>query len=132
MKLCSCTLVSRTLNLEMLMPCDPFSSPSVAGPKNANVTNHRKTFAVLCYSTTAAVSSLHASRLRKDLTPYHAALSQQYSVASFATLRILNCLHSPRLRCSSCNGVLFRFDLEACNLVTAIIVIPIIKYCRRL
>jgi hypothetical protein len=38
---------------------------------------------------------------------YHhrAALSQQYSVASCATLRVLSCLHSPVLRCSCCNIV---------------------------
>jgi hypothetical protein len=60
-------------------------------------------------------TSLHASRPRKD----RAALSPQYSVASFATLRVLSCLHSPGLRCSCCNVVQFFCDLEVCNLVTA-------------
>jgi hypothetical protein len=54
--------------------------------------------------------------------PYRAALSQQYSVASFATLQILNCLHSPGICSSCCNDVRFCCDLEACNLVTATIV----------
>jgi hypothetical protein len=36
--------------------------------------------------------------------PYREALSQQYSVASFATLRVLSCL---------------RCDLKACNAMTA-------------
>jgi hypothetical protein len=53
--------------------------------------------------------------------PYRAALSQQYSVASFATVRVLSCLHSPGLRCSFCNVEWFFCDLEACNLVTAAI-----------
>jgi hypothetical protein len=35
--------------------------------------------------------------------PYRAALSQQYSVASFGTVRVLSCLHSPGLRSSFCN-----------------------------
>jgi hypothetical protein len=50
--------------------------------------------------------------------PYPLALSQQDSVDSFATMRVLRCLHSPGLRCSCCNVVRFCCDLEACNLVT--------------
>jgi hypothetical protein len=42
-------------------------------------------------------------------------------VVSFATLRVLNSLHSPGIRCSCCNGVRFCCDLEACNLVMATI-----------
>jgi hypothetical protein len=53
---------------------------------------------------------------------YCALLSHQYSVTSFATLRVLSCLHSPGPRCSYCNVVRF-CDLEACNLWTAAIVI---------
>jgi hypothetical protein len=49
--------------------------------------------------------------------PYRAALSQQYSVASFATMQVLNCLRSPGLHCSCCNVVRFFHDLEACNSV---------------
>jgi hypothetical protein len=52
---------------------------------------------------------------------YRAAPSQQCSVASFATLRFLSCLHSPGLRCSCCNVVRFCCDLESGNLVTATI-----------
>jgi hypothetical protein len=51
--------------------------------------------------------------------PYCACLSQQYSGASFATVRVLSCLHSPGLRWSCCNGVLLCCGLKACNLVTA-------------
>jgi hypothetical protein len=66
-----------------------------------------------------AVTKLHASRPRKDLKKtYFAALSQQYSVASFATLLGLSCLHSSGLHCSCCNVVRFCCVLEACNLVT--------------
>lgn len=35
--------------------------------------------------------------------PYRVAVSQQYSVDRFATLRFLNCLHSRGLRCQRCN-----------------------------
>jgi hypothetical protein len=51
--------------------------------------------------------------------PYRAALSQQYSVASFATLRVASYFHSPGLRRSCCNVVRFRCALQACSLVTA-------------
>jgi hypothetical protein len=72
-----------------------------------------------------AVTKLHTSRPRKRYTPpppWRAALSQQYNVASFDTLRVLSCLHSPGLRCSCCNVAWLYCDLEACNLVTATIV----------
>jgi hypothetical protein len=52
-------------------------------------------------------------------TPYHAAVSQEHSVASFATLRALSCLHWPGLRCPCYNVVRFRRALEACSTVTA-------------
>jgi hypothetical protein len=55
------------------------------------------------------------------LRAYSAAQIRQYSVASFATLRLLNCLHSPVLRCSYCNVVRSYCDSEACNLVVVII-----------
>jgi hypothetical protein len=48
--------------------------------------------------------------------PNRAALNQQYRVVSFATLRVLSCLHSPGLRCSCYNVVRLLCDLEACNL----------------
>jgi hypothetical protein len=49
--------------------------------------------------TTVVVTKLRASRPRKNSPPPPrcAALSHQYSVASFATLRVLSCLHSPGL-----------------------------------
>jgi hypothetical protein len=53
--------------------------------------------------------------------PYRAALSHQNSIASFATLQVLSCLHSLGLRCSCCNVVRFCCDLEACNLVTTFV-----------
>jgi hypothetical protein len=71
-------------------------------------------------STIAAVTKLHASRPRKDFTP-RAALRHQYSVTSFATLRVLSCLHSPGFRCSCCKVVRYCCVLEACNLVTSTI-----------
>jgi hypothetical protein len=42
---------------------------------------------------------------------------------AFAMLRVLICFHSPELRCSCCDDVRFCCDLEACNLVTAAVVI---------
>jgi hypothetical protein len=66
--------------------------------------------------TIVAVTKVHASRPRKDFIispPHRAAISQQYSVASFVMLRVLSCLHSPGLRCSC--------DLEVWNFVTATI-----------
>jgi hypothetical protein len=77
-------------------------------------------------NTILAVTTLHASRPRKDFTsPYHAALSNQFSVATFATLRVLNCLHSPGLHCSCYNVVRYCCDLEACNLVMEKVVITV-------
>jgi hypothetical protein len=76
--------------------------------------------------TIVTVTKLHASRPRKYFTPpppYRAARSQHYRVASFATLRVLSCLHSPRFRCSCCNVVRFFCDLEACSLVTVTLVV---------
>jgi hypothetical protein len=67
---------------------------------------------------------MHASRSLKDFTnpppPYQAALSHQYSVASFATLRALICLHSPGLHCSCCNVVRYCCDLKALALAEPI------------
>jgi hypothetical protein len=56
---------------------------------------------------------------------YCAALSQQYSVASIAKLRVLSCLHSPEHHCSCCNVEQLCSVLEACNLVTTTIVVII-------
>jgi hypothetical protein len=49
-----------------------------------------------------AVTKLHASKPQNDFTPppfLASLLSQQYSVASFAALLVLSCLHSPAFRC---------------------------------
>jgi hypothetical protein len=43
---------------------------------------------------------------------YRAALSHQYSTASFATLWVLSCLHSPELRLSCCKVARFCCDIE--------------------
>jgi hypothetical protein len=61
-------------------------------------------------------------RLQPPHLPLRTVLSQQYSVVSFATLRVMSCLHSSGLRCWCCNVVRFCCDLEAWNLVTATIV----------
>jgi hypothetical protein len=61
--------------------------------------------------------------------PYHAALSQHCTVASFATLQVASCIHSLVLHCSCCNVVRLCCDLEARNLVTPTIVA---KGCRNL
>jgi hypothetical protein len=75
---------------------------------------------VLNNDAIVAVTKLHASKPWKDFYPLHrAARSQQYSVASFATLRVLSCLHSPGLRCLCYNVARFCCDHVACNLVTA-------------
>lgn len=53
------------------------------------------------------------------LPAYCAALSQHYSISSFARLRVLRCLYSPVFRCSCCSAVRFWRDLETWNLATA-------------
>jgi hypothetical protein len=88
-----------------------------------NAKEKREVISVMNACTVVAVTKLHASRSRKDFSaPYRAALSQQYSVASFSKVRVLSCLYSSGLRCSCYNGVRFCYDLQACNLVTATIV----------
>jgi hypothetical protein len=52
---------------------------------------------------------------------FRAFPSHQYSVASYATLRVLNSLHSPGPSRSCCNVVRLYCGLEACNLVTTVI-----------
>jgi hypothetical protein len=92
----------------------PFLTPS--RQQNQSVIRNTSTH------STVAVTKLHASRPRKNFTPLTARLlSQQYSVASFAALRVLSCLHSPGLRCSCCNVVRCCCDLQSFNLVTATI-----------
>jgi hypothetical protein len=71
-------------------------------------------FSVSLYSSRHQIAFFKATE--ELYHPYRAALCQPYSVASFATVRVLNCLHSPGLSCSCCNGVRFCCGLEACNL----------------
>jgi hypothetical protein len=60
--------------------------------------------------------------LRTSPRSHRAALSQQHSVAGFATMWVLSCLHSPGLRCSCYNVVRFCCDLEARSLVMAAVI----------
>jgi hypothetical protein len=89
----------------------PITSPSDRTiPKCVNVS----------YSSRHQTSRFKATEgLHPPHPPYRAALSQQYSVASFATVRVLSCLHSPGLLCLCCNVVRFSCDLQACNLMTS-------------
>lgn len=48
----------------------------------------------------------------KTLSLYPAAVSQKYSVAIFATLWFLSCLHSPEPRCSCCRYFYFSVTLK--------------------
>jgi hypothetical protein len=66
---------------------------------------------IACFRATEGLHSL----------PYRAAVSHQYSVAGFATLRVLSCIHSPGLHYSFYNDVRHCCDLEVCNLVTTVI-----------
>jgi hypothetical protein len=70
------------------------------------------------------------SKATEGLPPpiYLTALSRHYSVASFATLQVLSCIHSPGLRCSCCNVVRFCCDHEARNFMTATVVTYVFIY----
>jgi hypothetical protein len=59
-------------------------------PENTMSTNYSNSHQIACLKAT---EGLHTP-------PYRAGLSHQYSIASFATLRVACCLHSPGLRCS--------------------------------
>jgi hypothetical protein len=82
----------------------------------SDVLDHSQYF----YSSCHQIAFFKATE-RHPPPPCRSALSRQFSVASFAKLRVLNCLHSPGLHCSSCNIVRFFCDLGACNMVTATI-----------
>jgi hypothetical protein len=68
-------------------------------------------------TTALAVTKLHASRSRKDFSSSHltcsADASLRYIVASFAMLRVLDCLHTPwhHWLLSSCRNWLVVFKL---------------------
>jgi hypothetical protein len=62
----------------------------------------------------ATITKLHAS------PPYRSALGLQYSVATFAAMQVLSCLHSPGLRCSRYNVIQVCCHLEAHIFVTII------------
>jgi hypothetical protein len=70
------------------------------------------------YSSRHQIACFKATEGLKPPPP-RTVLRQQYSVASFATLRVLSCLHSPGLRCSWYNVVRFCCDFEACSMVMA-------------
>jgi hypothetical protein len=61
-------------------------------------------------------------QIRSAWQPYRAAPSYRYSDASFATLQVLSCLHSPGFSSSCCNSVRFCCDLEECNLFAETII----------
>jgi hypothetical protein len=73
------------------------------------------------YSTRHQIACFKATERLHPPLPYSATQSHHYSVASFATLQVLSCLHSPRLRCSCCDDVRFCCDLEAPSLAAATI-----------
>jgi hypothetical protein len=75
------------------------------------------------YSSRHQIACFKATKGLHPAARFRAARSQQYSVARFASLRVLSCLHSPGLRCSCCNVVRFCCDLEASNSVTTTVVI---------
>jgi hypothetical protein len=89
---------------------------------NKHASSHRFNFVLIL-----KISPMHAFNwispycvLQRHLhPPFHTDLGHQNSVASSPTLRILSCLYSPVLCCSSCNVAQFLSDHEACNLVTA-------------
>jgi hypothetical protein len=70
---------------------------------------------VIIVSLTFRWELLPTSILTNFPPPCHAVQCHQYSVASFATLLVLSCLHSPGLRSSCCNVVRFCCGLEACH-----------------
>jgi hypothetical protein len=82
----------------------------------------------ICEETNYTVVGRHQTARFKDMEmlrpAYRAAASQEYSVASFATVRVASCLHSHEIRCSCFNGVQFSCDLATGNLVTATIITP--------
>jgi hypothetical protein len=55
--------------------------------------------------------------------PYCVAVNYPDIVASFAAVRVLSCLRSPRLCCSCCDVVRLWRDLEACSVTMATVVV---------
>jgi hypothetical protein len=89
---------------------------------------YTKSFLFVCFfpsllSNTLCYNSHHQIACFKTIEglhpPFWVALSHQYSIAGFVTLRVLSYPHSPGLRSFCCNVVWFCCDLEVCNLVTA-------------
>jgi hypothetical protein len=105
--------------LEVSVDCEHVITPVSI---RREINKHGGTIRLGASGAIVTVTKVHASRLRKDFNPpppYRLALSKQYRVASFATARVLSCLHSRGLRCSCCRVTWFNCDSEACNLVTA-------------
>jgi hypothetical protein len=69
----------------------------------------------VCVFTLVDVAILHPSTPRKDglRITYRSAPCQDYSVANFAVMRVLDRHHSSGLRCSCYNDVRFWCDREA-------------------
>jgi hypothetical protein len=75
---------------------------------------YRSRHQIACFKAT---EGLHSSLPRGSKSPVQRC-QLCYTAGS-------SCIHSPALRCSCCNVIRFCCDLEACNLVTAAIVILI-------
>jgi hypothetical protein len=106
------TLASLQIGLRLIL-----CPPTLCKVENQNfVTCHCR----LCYSSRHQTACFKVTEGLHP--PYRAALSQHYSVASFATLLILSCLHSHSLRYSCRNVVRFCCDLETYNFMTATVV----------
>jgi hypothetical protein len=63
--------------------------------------------------------------------PTHPLTARLYVTSTvFVTLRVLDCLHSSRFRCSSYNAARFCRDLEACNLLMATTALVHVRSCH--
>jgi hypothetical protein len=72
-----------------------------------------------------AIAKLRASRPHKDFTSFYcAAVSEEYSVATFATLRVLSCFNSLGFSCSCYNRTRCCCVFEACSLMTGLNIVP--------
>jgi hypothetical protein len=89
-------------------------------------------YIMFTHSSRHQIACFKAMEGLKPPPPYRVSLSHQYSVASFATLKVLSCLHSTGFLCSCCNVVRFWYDLEACNLVTATLAELVYLLCPHL
>jgi hypothetical protein len=97
------TLGARQTQKYALCNFEDFQTPGMERTNENYSSRHQ----IACFKATEG--------LQTPPPPYSAALSHQYSVASFATLLVLSCLNSSGFRYSCCNVVRFCCDLETCN-----------------